>query len=666
MPIIGAKGSPSSGGFGQFAQSGAVNYIEDVFSTYLYTGNGTSQTITNGIDLSTKGGLVWYKDRTTAYEHQWVDTVRGAGFNLESPNTSAQASRPTALTAFNTTGFTLGSNVAANGSGDNFVSWTFRKQPKFFDVVTYTGNGVAGRQIAHNLGSAPGFMVVKKTSASGDNWMSWHRSISGSYILLNTTGESVPSQLYVFGNDVIAIDPTSTVFTVASDGSVNLNGATYVAYLFAHDAGGFGLTGTDNVISCGSYTGNSSANGTVINLGYEPQFVMIKRTASGFPRGWYMFDNMRGVPTGGADAVLLANTSGAETTADGELVTFNSTGFQVHGGVPSVNYGDLYIYIAIRRGPMKVPTVGTSVFYPGVGNTNPSTYATGFPIDLAINSDRSGGGGFTNLVFDRLRGSQTTSGNYLQTSTTAAEVNVTAGGIQTDSNTQTKSTGLFGSASQVIWTFRRAPSFFDEVCYTGTGASTFAVTHNLGVKPELAIIKCRSSGSTNWIVGVQGSFINLLRLNTNEAISTNIVNSNFTSTTFVTGNTALGANETTISSNGSGSTYVAYLFATCAGVSKVGSYTGNGSTQTINCGFGSGGARFVLIKRTDSTGDWYVYDTARGMTTLTDPYLLLNTTAAETATLGSVTTVSTGFALNATILSAINTNAASYIFLAIA
>ena len=96
------------------------------------------------------------------------------------------------------------------------------------------------------------------------------------------------------------------------------------------------------------------------------------------------------------------------------------------------------------------------------------------------------------------------------------------------------------------------------------------------------------------------------------------------------------------------------------------SCTGNGSTQTINCGFGAGGARFVLIKRIDDVGDWYMYDTARGMTVLTDPYLLVNSTAAEVATLGSVTTVSTGFALNATILAAINTNAASYIFLAIA
>jgi hypothetical protein len=117
--------------------------------------------------------------------------------------------------------------------------------------------------------------------------------------------------------------------------------------------------------------------------------------------------------------------------------------------------------------------------------------------------------------------------------------------------------------------------------------------------------------------------------------------------------------------NASGSTYVAYLFATCAGVSKVGTYTGNGTTQTINCGF-TGGARFVLIKRTDATGDWYVYDTARGMTVMTDPYLRMNSTGAEVATLGSVTTVSTGFALNSAILAAINVSGGTYIFLAIA
>jgi hypothetical protein len=210
----------------------------------------------------------------------------------------------------------------------------------------------------------------------------------------------------------------------------------------------------------------------------------------------------------------------------------------------------------------------------------------------------------------------------------------------------------------VYWFLRRYPSVFDEVCYTGTGSNQ-NITHNLGVAPELMIIKSRST-ATNWPVFVPlfGDPNSVVFLNL-----TNAQTSAFGGMSQPTSSSFLVRDYGTIGS--SGVTYVAYLFATCAGVSKVGSYTGNGTTQTINCGF-TGGARFVLIKRTDATGDWYVYDTARGMTVLTDPYLRLNVNSAEVATLGSVTTVSTGFALNSTILAAINVSAGSYIFLAIA
>jgi hypothetical protein len=175
------------------------------------------------------------------------------------------------------------------------------------------------------------------------------------------------------------------------------------------------------------------------------------------------------------------------------------------------------------------------------------------------------------------------------------------------------------------------------------------------------IVKQRGPNNRGW--QVYQSFVGptkFLSLQTSDAANTSSFRWNDTAPTA----TVFSIGDAT-PVNESGSTFVAYLFATCAGVSKVGNYTGNGATQTINCGF-AGGARFVLIKRTDDFGDWYVYDTARGMTTLTDPYLLLNSTAAESATLGSVTTVTTGFAVNASILAAINTNGASYIFLAIA
>jgi hypothetical protein len=170
----------------------------------------------------------------------------------------------------------------------------------------------------------------------------------------------------------------------------------------------------------------------------------------------------------------------------------------------------------------------------------------------------------------------------------------------------------------------------------------------------------RRSAANAWAVYANNDNTDYLVLNTTAATADDATYWNDTSPTSSV--FSVGTNNAV---NASASTYAAYLFATCAGVSKVGTYTGNGTTQTINCGF-TGGARFVLIKRTDATGDWYVYDTARGMTVLTDPYLLINSTAAETATLGSVTTVSTGFALDSTILAAINVSAGSYIFLAIA
>jgi hypothetical protein len=117
--------------------------------------------------------------------------------------------------------------------------------------------------------------------------------------------------------------------------------------------------------------------------------------------------------------------------------------------------------------------------------------------------------------------------------------------------------------------------------------------------------------------------------------------------------------------NTSAATYVAYLFATLAGVSKVGSYTGTGAAQTINCGFTSG-ARFVLIKRTDSAGAWYVWDTARGIVAGNDPYLLLNSIAAEVTATDYIDTLSSGFEISSTAPNAINANGGTFIYLAIA
>jgi hypothetical protein len=658
MPLQATSGAASYDAFGGGVPV-AVNYIEDFFQSYLRTGTGASATVTTGLDSSTKETLVWTKSRSAATNHKLTDNVRGATKALSSNTTGAEATDSQGLTAFSATGYTIGTNTDYNNSGATYVDWQWVAQPKFFDIQTFTGNGVAGREISHALGSVPGFVIVKKTSDAG-LWATLHKDTNLLYLERTNAAASASTTAAMFGDGTNVIRPTSTVFTVGAADNVNTDGQTYVAYLFAHNAGGFGLTGTDNVISCGSFTLDGSGNATV-NLGYEPQWVMYKRTNAA--SDWFMVDAMRGfVAEPGLDNFLSANTSAVEDVAGGSFY-LTSTGFKYPGGTPS----DTWIYIAIRRGPMKVPTLGTSVFSPvartGTGSQT-NVGGLSFSPDLLLVKNR--GNTQLNWAFDKLRGGNqplssnstddeaTNISNYFGGSTVFTPNN-TGFGISNAAQVNTT------SGSYANWLFGRAPSFFDEVCYTGTG-SVQNITHNLTVKPQLIIYKKRSSATASWwfVYAEPLGATKNLRLESTDPADTYTPTFNDTeptSTVFT-----VGAYSGT---NGSGATFVAYLFATCAGVSKVGSYTGNGSTQTINCGF-TGGARFVLIKRTDAAGDWYVYDTARGMTVLTDPYLRLNSTGAEVATLGSVTTVSTGFALNSTILAAINVSGGTYIFLAIA
>jgi hypothetical protein len=643
MPLIATRGAASAQGFGEFAQSAAVNYIEDVFSTYLYTGNGSTQTITNNIDLSTKGGLVWLKGRSLGYNNGLFDTVRGADYLLSSnnadPNTSVSGIPANAwITGFNANGFGLGSNGSANSNTQTYVSWTFREQPKFFDIVTYSGDSVDNRQIAHDLGSTPGCVIVRRLS--GDDWFVYHRSLAANYGLrLNKTDAES-------SNTSTVKSVSSTTFTVGTDGMVNVSGSNYIAYLFAHNAGGFGLAGDQNVITCGSYTGNGSdTNGPVINLGYEPQWVLIKNASA--VQNWYLLDNMRGMPVGDADANLIPNLSNAES--DSTVLSPTATGFQLDTAGSPNNNGNTFIYIAIRRGPMKTPTSGTSVFYPKV-HSGSSSYSVGFPTDACFAADQSGNALNTVVVY-RLAGDNKYFGG---TASTAAEQTVSVCQFDLQNSFQLS----YNNNNQARWHFRRAPGFFDVVCYTGTGSAT-TVSHNLGVVPELMILKARSTSGAWTIYHSALGATKYLEFNTSaENTGTNRWNDTApTSSVFTIG--------TTGTINTAGQTYVAYLFATVAGVSKVGSYTGTGSTQTINCGF-TAGSQFVLIKRTDSTGDWYVWDSARGIVAGNDPYLLLNSTAAEVTNTDYVDTASTGFEISSTAPAAINANGGTFIFLAIA
>ena len=629
--------------------AGAANptYVEDVFSTYLYTGNGSTQTITNGIDLSGKGGLVWFKGRTAVTSHFLQDSA--VGWNKVRKSNTTDSDTTISYVDPLSNGFTwYGGSWGDSGIGLAF--WTFRKAPKFFDVVTYTGDG-SNRTIAHNLGSVPGCIIVKRTDAVAD-WQVYHRSLANTeYIVLNSTAAKATG-----ATRWNSTTPTSTVFSLGTDTTVNASGGTYVAYLFAHDAGGFGDSGNDSVVSCGSFTTDGSGNATV-NLGWEPQWLMVKDATNA--QNWYVEDSMRGFNLT-SRAILFPSLSNAEATGTTAYLAPSSTGFSAVNG--QLNPSSNYVYIAIRRGPMKTPTDATKVFGLNArsGTGSVATVSGGQIADAVIIKNR--GLNVNDLLAARLTGTK-----YLDTSTTAAES--TGGGLIFQTNpwdvmdgvkVGTTSTVTNASANSFInYLFRRAPGFFDVVAYTGTGLSTRDVSHNLGVTPELAIVKCRNNSAAitdNWWVGHNAVSIFNGNLNDNSAWNTYGYSVNIQAST---------ASALQVGLDSSIRTYIAYLFATCPGVSKVGSYTGTGTTLQINCGF-TAGARFVMTKRTDANSNWFVWDTARGISSGNDPYWNINGTAAEVTTNNYINPYSPGFEISSTAPAAINASGGTFIYLAIA
>ena len=252
---------------GAAGAAGEKVYVEDVFSTYLYTGNGSTQTITNDIDLAGEGGLVWLKRRDSAQDHGLFDTTRGATKYIQSNGTDTETTNATSLTNFNSDGFTLGSFfVFNNDPSRTYASWTFRKAPRFFDVVTYTGDGEVGQTITHNLGVAPELIITKPRNFS-DGWGVYAAPL-GATKRLRLDLANAESTTATYWNNT---DPTSFVFTVGTDNSTNGNTYNYIAYLFATCPG---------ISKVGNYTGT----GTTLNIdcGFTAgaRFVLIKRADS--------------------------------------------------------------------------------------------------------------------------------------------------------------------------------------------------------------------------------------------------------------------------------------------------------------------------------------------------------------------------------------------------
>jgi len=661
--------------------------VEHVFNNYVYAGDGTtSNTITTGIDLSTNDGLVFIKaaDGSAQAASALYDTVRGVTKELRTSGGNATTGEDTqsqGVTAFNTDGFTVGNRASVNNNNFDFAAWTFVNQAKFFDCFTYTGDGTTSREISHSLGSRPGWVVIKRTDAAG-NWFVAARYSDTQYVGSDTSD-------YLQWNSTTASSTlasdyqtkfTSTNFNVSAwnnpASSVNINTATYVCYVFAHNDGDadFGPEANADIIKCGSY---EATNGSEldVDLGFEPQFVITKRIdAAG---SWHIQDTIRGfspIETNNLFDLLIEDTTLSNTNTGIGLTT---TGFTVPGTSGDYNSNGDYIYLAVRRGPMFGLNDVADLFK--VFKTNSGTAAApSFEFaDMVMNTRRDAT--YDRHLVDRFRGvpydGGATSGGfgrgYLETNNSTAAVDYTgessAGSgldnlFATDKNAIIAS--LSGSNGSVMHAWRRAPKYFDVAAYFGTGVAR-TISHSLGATPEMMWIK-RTGSTQDWIVyhkDLNGSVTPedyYLNLNDNgaEASNTSYFNSTApTSEVFSVGN---------VNDVNSSGLYSAYLFATQEGISKVGSYTGTGSDITVDCGF-ENGTQYLLVKSATSTANWYVWDSARGIVAGNDPYIKLDTSNPETTGEDVVDTDSSGFVVASTAPSGtINNSGETYIFYAVA
>lgn len=618
---------------------------DDLFKINVWDGSGSARTITNGINLSGEGGLTWIKKRSGSAQHTLQDTVRGATKHLRSSGDSGEATEAQTVTAFNSNGFSLGTDDMVNASSSRYVGWTFRQAPKFFDIVTYTGDGTSNRTISHNLGSTPGMIIGKSTSTSA-HWMVWHTAmVDNEFLRLNQTdAQGGYGSYYEAGMTSTTVGVSSTSSTYG----MNINGATYVLYIFAHNNsdGVFGSTGDQDIIKCGSYTGDGSTNGTkIIDLGFEPQWVLIKTSSTS--DSWLILDNMRGIAES-QNAVIRADSAQGDENDSTAMGTLLSNGFRVTKNNNEINgNGQTYVYMAIRRGPMATPDDATQVFATvnQAGGYQTTRYATaGFPVDFALGKETSASGSW--YAYDRLRGAKID----LNTNDTSADNSNSPGPCQFDFDDKVR-VQLFNSSKTVSWwMWKRAPGYFDMVAYTGTGSAT-TISHNLGVPPEMIWVKRRDTTSTfGWIFGTsantfeadgyeRGAFLN----------ATNAFGGAGQFTPVGSHSATVFPVSTNSDVNASGGKYIAYLFATVAGVSKVGSFTSTGSDMTIDCGFTSG-ARFVLLKKTSGSDQWYLWDSVRGIVSGNDSRLKLNDTTAAVTHSDNIDPDNSGFILHDNIL----------------
>jgi hypothetical protein len=332
----------------------------------LYTGTGSALTIANTVgSASFQPDLVWVKGRSGATDHAWYDAVRGVQLQLESNTTTAETTETTGLTAFGSTGFTVGALAQMNTNTATYVAWQWNaggstvtntsgsisaqvraNTTAGFSVVTYTGNGITSATVGHGLGVTPAMIIVKSRSTTTD-WFVRHQSLAAGYQLrLNSTAaqEQVSSATTNGGLGSGTSSVINFISGSTNTSNVNASGGNFVAYCFSEVAG---------YSKFGSYTGNGSTDGVFVYLGFRPRFVITKSYDSTAGVGdWTIHDTSR-LAYNTNDLRIFANASSAESTS--EAMDMLSNGFKIRTTNSNCNTsGGGYIYMAFAENPFKL------------------------------------------------------------------------------------------------------------------------------------------------------------------------------------------------------------------------------------------------------------------------------------------------------------------------
>ena len=584
------------------------------FTPVIWSGNGSSaRSISTGFEAD----MIWIKSRNYTNNHFLIDSIRGkdGGTTYENlyPNLNSGQANDSGITAIGSTSFTTGN---ARFASNDWVAWAWKaggaavantngtiasqvsvNNTLGFSIVSFVPNGAASVvSTGHGLSVQPEMVIFKNTAASS-YWFVYHKDIGNNgYLSLN---ESFGTQNYT-----PFFDMTATTIAIRQS-SLATSGQASIAYAFTSK------TGFSKV---GSYTGNGSTSGPIVNTGFEPAFLMIKRSDSS--ANWRMLDNKRST-TNPRNKELYPNLSNSEGTFS--AVNFYANGFQNISTDASYNAnGGTYIYLAFAAdGSTTTPSLANSFDTETyTGNAGTKTITTSFAPDLTWIKTRNAAN--NHQLYDSVRGATARLYPNLTNAVAADPNGLTSfnnNGFTLGNSSNVNSTGTFvswnwkagglasintdGSITSLVSANQAAG--FSIVNYTGN-QSNATIGHGLSSAPEMIIAKS-TTVAQNWAVYHKDAGNQYwLRLNGINARQLEAIWQNTTpsATTFsVNGNVVI---------NASSSTNIAYCLHSVAGYSKVGSYVGTGVLNTIATGFEPS---WVLIKKTNDTGGWLIFDNKR-------------------------------------------------------